>query len=213
MAADPNLESGAADRLIFFSDAVVAIAITLLALELPVPTGATTSALWSSVGDHSGEYLAFLISFIVISVLWGRHHHVMRYVERSDARLRTLNMLWLLTIVLNPFATKLLTTEGPGTVGAHALRYGFYALLQVLASVTFVAMVHHLFSHHLQAADTPPSVETDSNWNAAGVIVGFGLSIPVFFATTYGWLLWIAGPVVVGNIARRRTGRRTHTRL
>jgi hypothetical protein len=41
-----------------------------------------------------------LSSFIVIG---GHHHHVMRYAERSDARLRTLNMLWLLTIVLNPF--------------------------------------------------------------------------------------------------------------
>ena len=213
MAADPNLESGAADRLLFFSDAVVAIAITLLALELPVPTGATTSALWSSIGDHSGEYLAFLISFIVISVLWGRHHHVMRYVERSDARLRSLNMLWLLTIILNPFATKLLTTESHDTVGAHALRYGFYALLQVLASVTFLAMVRHMVSHHLQAPDTPARIVLDARWNAAGVIVGFGLSIPVFFATTYGWLLWIAGPVVVGEVSRRRTGRRSRLRL
>jgi uncharacterized membrane protein len=198
-------ESGAADRLIFFSDAVVAIAITLLALELPVPTGTTSSALWSSVRHDSSEYLAFLISFIVIAVIWGQHHHVMRYAERSDARLRTLNMLWLLTIILNPFATKLLTTEGHDTVGAHALRFGFYALLQVLASAAFVAMVRHLFAYGLQASETPPRIATDAYWQGAGVILGFGLSIPIFFATKEAWLLWIAGPFLAGRISERRT--------
>jgi uncharacterized membrane protein len=213
--ADPDLEleSGAADRLIFFSDAVVAIAITLLALELPVPTGATTSALWSSVRHHSGEYLAFLISFLVIAIAWGGHHHVMRYAERSDNRLRSFNMLWLFTIVLIPFATKLLTTEGHDTVGAHALRYGFYAVLQVLASATFVAMVHHLFSNGLQKANTPSRVAVDAYWQGAGVMVGFGLSIPIFFATTYGWLLWIAGPIAVAQISRHKLGRAPRRRL
>jgi uncharacterized membrane protein len=147
-----SFESGAADRLIFFSDAVVAIAITLLALELPVPTGTTVHALWASTRHESDHYLAFGISFIVIAQLWSQHHHVLRYVERSDARLRSLNMLWLATIVLNPFATKLLTFEGHDTLGAHALRYGFYALLQVLANATFLALVRHLFSAHLQVA-------------------------------------------------------------
>jgi uncharacterized membrane protein len=92
------------------------IAITLLALELPVPTGNTTAALWSSFRHEDGHYLAFLISFIVIAAAWSQHHHVMRFAERSDARLRTFNLLWLLTIILNPFATKLLTTEGHDTL-------------------------------------------------------------------------------------------------
>jgi uncharacterized membrane protein len=178
-----------------------------------VPTGATTSALWSSVGDHSGEYLAFLISFLVISVAWGGHHHVMRYAERSDNRLRSFNMLWLLTIVLIPFATKLLTTEGHDSLGAHALRYGFYAGLQVLASGTFIAMVHHLFSSGLQRADAPSRVAVDAYWQGAGVMLGFGLSIPVFFFTTYGWLLWIVGPVGVAQVSRHKLGRSARRRI
>jgi uncharacterized membrane protein len=199
-----QLESGAADRLIFFSDAVVAIAITLLALELPVPDGATTQEFWVSFRHNDDHYLAFLISFIVIAVAWSQHHHVMRYAERSDPRLRSLNMLWLLTIVLNPFATKLLTDEGHDTRATHALRYGFYSLLQVLASVAFVAMVHHMLTHGLQAANTPARIASDTNLRAAGVIVGFGLSIPLFFVTRLGWILWIVGPFAVGRIAKRR---------
>lgn len=65
-------EERATDRLIFFTDAVVAIAITLLALELPVPSGRNVSEFWRSVREHHDEYLAFLISFFVISASWSR---------------------------------------------------------------------------------------------------------------------------------------------
>jgi uncharacterized membrane protein len=198
-------ESGAADRLIFFSDAVVAIAITLLALELPVPAGRTTHDFWSSARRYDGHYLAFLISFVVIAAAWSQHHHVMRYAERSDDRLRTYNMLWLLTVILNPFATKLLTTEGNDSTATHALRWGFYALLQTLASASFVALVRHMMSRGLAAPDTPPRVPAGAYWQGAGVIVGFGLSIPVFFATPEAWVLWIAGPLLIGHLARRRS--------
>jgi uncharacterized membrane protein len=194
MSEDEALsESGAADRLIFFSDAVVAIAITLLALDLPVPTGTTVDELWSSVQDHKESYLAFVISFVVIAAMWSEHHHVFRYAARSDAWLRSLDMVWLLMVVLNPFATKLLTSEAPDTVGAHALRWGFYALLQILASVTFLAMVHHMMSHDLQAADTPSLLVSEAGWGSYGVLLGFGLSIPFF--------LWSGGHGFCGSLA------------
>src|SRR3954463_2152143 len=60
-----EVEILAAERLTAFSDAVVAIAITLLALGLPVPRGATNTELLRSAGDHLDDYLAFLISFAV----------------------------------------------------------------------------------------------------------------------------------------------------
>ena len=208
MAGDgATLESGAADRLIFFSDAVVAIAITLLALGLPVPTGGTAGALWSSTRHESSHYLAFLISFVVIAAAWSQHHHVLRYVERTDARLRTLNMAWLATVVLNPFATRFLTTEGHDTVAAHALRYGFYALLQVLASSTFLAIVRHMRTAGLQSRDTPARVARAATWRGAGLLAGFGLSIPAFFVTREAWVLWIAGPVLVAQLGRQRARR------
>jgi uncharacterized membrane protein len=199
-----DLESGEADRLIFFSDAVVAIAITLLALALPAPTGRTASALWDSVRRQDQHYLAFLISFVVIAAAWSRHHHVLRYAERSDSRLRSLNMLWLLTIVLNPFATNLLTSQSHDTIGAHALRFGFYAVMQVLANAAFFATVHHLFARGLQKPGTPARIATDAYAECLRVIAVFVLSIPLFLVTRDAWLLWIAGPLVLGQIARYR---------
>src|SRR4051794_8977616 len=77
----------AAERLTFFADAVIAIAITLLALELPTPLGSTNHELLESVGEHQGEYIAFLISFVVIGAHWSGHHRVFRHVESIGGRL------------------------------------------------------------------------------------------------------------------------------
>jgi uncharacterized membrane protein len=82
-----GIKARAVDRLIFFSDAVVAIAITLLAIDLPVPTGDTVSEFWSSVRHNAGHYAAFLISFLVIAAAWSHHHDIFRYARRMDSRL------------------------------------------------------------------------------------------------------------------------------
>jgi uncharacterized membrane protein len=201
-------ESRAVERLTIFSDAVVAIAITLLALDLPVPEGDTVSAFWSSVRRNDGHYAAFLISFLVIAAAWGNHHDLFRYARRFDPRLRTLNMAWLLTIVLVPFATRMLTTLGHSTLGAHALRFGFYALLQVLESGALLAMLRHMVAHGL-APGAPRSAVTGMARQCYVEMAGFGLSIPLFFVTTGAWLLWIAVPLLAGQVSRlRRRGSR-----
>jgi uncharacterized membrane protein len=201
-------EARGTDRLIFFSDAVVAIAITLLALELPVPAGRDVSEFWKSVRENVGHYLAFLISFMVIAASWGGHHRVFRAVERIDTPLRLINMFWLLTIVVNPLATKMLTTEDGDSRGAHALRYGFYALLQVLAGVALLAISHHLTNRHLRAEGLRSPAAAGREEELYGIILGFGLSIPVFFITPYGWVLWIAGPLLANRLYRPLRARR-----
>jgi len=156
-------ESRAVDRLTFFSDAVVAIAITLLAIDLPVPEGDTVSEFWSSIRHNDGHYAAFLISFAAIAVARGNHHDVFQYARRIDSRVRTFNTGWLLMIVLIPFAARLLTTRAPQTLDAHALRLGFYALLQVLACLALLAMLRHMISHR-QAPDAPPLAVDGVTW-------------------------------------------------
>jgi uncharacterized membrane protein len=182
----------AVDRLALFSDAVAAIAITLLAIDLPVPAGNTVSAFWASVQRNDGHYAAFLLSFAVIAVMWGNHHNIFRYLKRADGRLRAINTVWLLAIILNPFATKLLTSSGPETLDTESLQSGFYALVQVLESAAVLAMLQHIISHQ-QAPDAPRTALTDTAWRSGSVLLAFGLSIPVFFATHYAWVLWIVG--------------------
>ncbi|WP_052390459.1 TMEM175 family protein [Streptomyces sp. NRRL B-24484] len=203
-----KFEARAADRLVFFSDAVVAIAITLLALELPVPEGATVAAFRSAVREDLDHYTAFLISFVAIAAAWGQHNRAFRYTERTDERLRTVNACWLLTIVLNPFATKLLTTEGDDT-DTVGLRFGFYALLQFLAHASVIAMERRMTAQQLRDPDVPPEMIEAGDPVLYGLLLGFGLSVPLFFATQYAWVLWIVVPVTAGRISRHRTRKAT----
>jgi len=202
-----DYDARAADRLTLFSDAVVAIAITLLAIELPIPEGGTAPEFWASVRHDAGHYAAFLISFLVIAAAWRDHHDIFRYVRRVDSRLLTLNFGWLLMIVLNPFATRLLTAPGHPDLQTHALRFGFYALLQVLVSALMFAMVAHMLSRGL-APGIPRRVVTDIARQSFNLMLGFGLSIPVFFITTYAWVLWIVIPLLVSRWRHLR--RRSH---
>jgi uncharacterized membrane protein len=202
--SEVDAERRMVDRLIIFSDAVVAIAITLLAIDLPVPTGHSVSRFWASVRDNSGHYAAFLISFAAIAAAWSHHHDMFGYARTMDSRLRTLNFAWLFTIVLNPFATKLLTGQHNASLSVHALQFGFYALVQALNSAALLAILHHMVTHS-NAPGIPSAVVTTATWQTVGILVGFGLSIPVFFATRYGWALWFAGPLVVQQVYRARS--------
>jgi uncharacterized membrane protein len=197
-----RFESRATDRLLIFSDAVVAIAITLLALDLPVPTASTMTGFWSSLRHDDGRYVSFLISFGVIAAAWSHHQDVFRYVDRVDSRVRALDLCWLLLIVLIPFATKLLTVRGDGALGPHALRFGFYALLEVLTCAALLSMARYVTSHGLQATDAPSLARTHADWQTYGLMIGFGLSIPIFFVTPYAWALWFFVPLIVGQVRR-----------
>ncbi|PWU46057.1 DUF1211 domain-containing protein [Micromonospora globispora] len=200
--ADPDVRMVAAERLTFFADAVIAIAITLLALELPMPAGTTNAELLHSVAEHRGEYIAFVISFVVIGAHWDGHHRVFRYVTSLGGRLSRLSMYWLLMQVVTPFATKVLTGDG-----AFQVRFGFYAAVQAAAGLLFLLMVREIRRNHLYRLGTPPGMFTNAIVRT-GVLAGaFLVSIPMSFFTAYSYLCWIAMPVVtaiVMRILRRR---------
>jgi len=99
------------ERLVFFSDAVMAIAITLLAIELKLPEGELlrdSAGLAEHLLEMRGKFLGFLISFMVIGLYWVAHHWLFSYIRRYDVSLLWLNLLFLLGITFLPFATSLL---------------------------------------------------------------------------------------------------------
>jgi TMEM175 potassium channel family protein len=206
-AIDREIESAAAERLNFFSDAVVAIAITLLALGLPLPHGRTNAEVWQSLRGHSVAYLAFLVSFAVIGSHWSAHHRVFRYLARLGGSLRQWNMLWLLMMVITPFATRVLTGAG-----GFAVRFALYASVQVVAFLCFSQMVGQMARHRLLMRSTPPQVIVSARLRAVGMLSAFAISIPVAFATHWAYLCWIAPPAVArgARVLRARRAARRH---
>lgn len=190
----PKHQVASGERTIVFTDAVVAIAITLLALDLPLPTGTTSAELWRSAGEHSAEYRSFLISFLVIWALWSAHRQLFSHVTGGvDRWLSWMNGMWLLTIVVNPFATKILSP----TDDAFPLRFGFYALIICVSSLLFLLMNLRIQRAGLFRPGTPPGLLREMAWRSGILIFCFAASIPVAFFSQLAYLCWLAVPVLV----------------
>lgn len=109
------------DRVVFFSDAVFAIAITLLIVDLRVP-GAIHGAIDAGtvLSNSVLQILGFMVSFLVIGIFWLAHHTIFRYVEAFDRVLIVLNLLFLGIIAFLPYPTELLfnssTNQAPAVI-------------------------------------------------------------------------------------------------
>lgn len=98
------------ERIILFSDAVFAIAITLLVIEIKVPEfehAPTQHMLMEAMLEKLPDFIGFLISFVVIGQFWTNHHKLFGYIKDYNGGLLWLNLLMLLWIALMPFSTYL----------------------------------------------------------------------------------------------------------
>jgi uncharacterized membrane protein len=94
-------------RVEAFSDAVFAIAITLLVLEISVPESAFGD-LWHGIAGQWPSYLAFATSFITIGWIWVVHHGIFRRLQYANRRVMLINLLLLMAVSFLPFPTKLM---------------------------------------------------------------------------------------------------------
>jgi len=137
------------ERLIFFSDAVFAIAITLLVLDIRLPpgtSGATSQQLLRALMSLWPEYLAFFISFWVIGLSWVSHHRKFLYIRRIDSSLLALNLLMLMLIAFVPFPTAVMSGSTTWTATA------FYALTMILMCLSGLALWWYA-THHRRLVD------------------------------------------------------------
>ncbi|HEY43901.1 MAG TPA: DUF1211 domain-containing protein [Anaerolineae bacterium] len=135
----------ALERLVFFSDAVFAIAITILVLDIRLPNGADSASsreLLLSLASLWHKYLAFFISFWVIGLSWISHHRKFLYIQRVDNQLLTLNLLMLMMIAFIPFPTAVMSE----TVNFTAT--GFYALTMILACLSGLILWWYAARNH-----------------------------------------------------------------
>jgi uncharacterized membrane protein len=131
------------DRLEAFSDGVIAIAITLLVLNIHVPTPDATRSLADQLGRQWPEYVAYTVSFMTIGVIWINHHAMLRRLASADHATLVLNMVLLLTVGLLPFTTALMAVYVRQGHGQH-LAAAIYAGSFLVMAVAFFAMQRYL---------------------------------------------------------------------
>jgi uncharacterized membrane protein len=103
---EKNLEL---DRLVFFSDAIVAIAITLLALDLKIDKTTSGHLTFADLGESTHKFAAFFLSFFIIAAFWKVHHEFFHYIKKINNVLLWSNLAWLLFIVMLPFSSSLVS--------------------------------------------------------------------------------------------------------
>jgi TMEM175 potassium channel family protein len=192
------------ERAVFFSDAVIAIAMTLLALDLEVPRGESNAEIWRNLREHwHNSYFPFLLSFVVIASFWFSHHQFFGKLNRLAGRMIQLNMVFLLMMVLLPFVTRVLGTSGDFTIGP--------VLYAAVLSTTCFTMAAIGISAIRNDALRPGITDVrDMVIGIIGTGVVFLVSIPIaFWNVSVAEWSWLALSVLVHRIPRRWTRPRT----
>jgi uncharacterized membrane protein len=198
LAIAGNLEY---DRVLFFSDAVFAIAITLLVVDLRVPD----VVLNASHQLHADKYriLGFAISLLVIGLFWMGHHRLFRYITALDRPIIFLNILFLGTIAFLPYPTALLFASSTKQVAATV----FYAACVAGAGLVELAIwLYALRADGLVPASVSPALRRYVTAQILPTPVVFGLSIPVAFVAPgvapFTWILLVPIGRVLPRIMR-----------
>jgi uncharacterized membrane protein len=154
MPGRDNASVSETNRTEAFSDGVLAIAVTLLILDLRVPVRETLEgSLASALADRWPAYAAYLTSFLIIGIIWVNHHGVFELVGRVDRTALFLNLLLLMAVVAIPFTTSLMSEYL--LAGGHDARTAaiVYSAVMLAMSLTFSALYSHLARHPAQLAD------------------------------------------------------------
>jgi uncharacterized membrane protein len=190
-----------------FSDGVFAIAITLLVLDIGVPSGSEADLL-GAVIDQRQAYLAYLVSFATIGAVWLEHTVITEYLARANPALIRLNLLLLMVVSFLPFPTRLLG-EYAGADEAQRVAVTIYGLNLLLVSALVSLLWRYALRERLirpDAADVDVKmITTRLTPGLAGYVtmIAVGLFLPVLAVLGY---LAIAVYIIVpfGALRRRR---------
>ena len=198
------------DRFIFFTDAVVAVAITLLVLPLVDAAnniGQATSG--EFLVENATRILAFILSFAIIGRLWIAHHQFSEVITDYSVLTLWLNMAWMLTIVFLPVPTELISSEADD----FTITNGVY-VLTMLANMSIMLALRHVYLKN-------PSMMTPEGLirirqgilgmrvNIILLIIVLAVSVTVVSVGLYALALLLVGPPITRLIRNRGWRERT----
>lgn len=142
------------DRLVTFTDAIVAVAMTVLVLSIVDIRGTSEEMnVWQVINDNSSSIITFAFTFIVVAVMWNVHNRMFNSINGYDNTIFWLNVLWLISIVFLPWPSALYgegfgiastdAANGQGTGGAGLLYWANLAVISLTASLITTYVLKH----------------------------------------------------------------------
>jgi uncharacterized membrane protein len=208
VSAGPRGDLPGVDRLLALSDGVVAIAITLLVLQLNVPAPAalhhpdSASELASKLGKGTDQLVSYVISFYVIAQFWLVHHRVFRRITGQQEGLAWWNFAFLFTITIMPFTSDLL-----GKFSANPLAIDIFAANLLLATMATQLTVIYGTRKDLVTPETAQQTQVARYRVAASVLVIVASIVLAWVnpgAAKYCWLLLAVAPRFAESLSGRR---------
>ncbi len=193
-------------RLEAFSDGVFAIVISLLILNIRVPSASSTagSGLLSAIVNQWPAWVSFVVSFLLVGMGWINHHQLFRQIRQIDVPLLVLNIVLLMFMTVFPFTTALLAEYVRDADGQQVAAI-FYAAILALISLTYLLIwmyavrrqlvAGHVSRQMIRRATRRRLIGTLAYVMATGLgFVNAPLSIAVSFAVAGFYFLTSSGP-------------------
>jgi uncharacterized membrane protein len=196
------------DRLIFFSDAIFAIVMTLLILEIRAPDNVPSDVAATEVPNLVWalwpKFFSYVLSFLVIGTYWIAHHQTFRYVRSYDRTLLWLNLVFLLSISFIPFPTDLL-----GEYGELRFSVIVYAASLGMARLLLAVVWWYIVAGPIRTGDElDPGLARYHFFRSLAIPALFFLSIGISLvsvnAAVASWLLLFVADVVMWRLQQRR---------
>ena len=181
-------------RLEAFSDGVFAIVITLLILDVKVPVSAE-GHLGRELAHQWPQYAAYLVSFLIVGIIWLNHHATVQLLASADHTVQVLNLPLLLPVSVLPWPTAVLADYvREGTAGDQRVAVLLYGVISSLMAVGFQLLWRYLLRHdELRRPEASRAVLAVRNRRytiglgvyPAATLLGL-LSVPLFLALMFG---------------------------
>ncbi len=205
---EDSREAFQVERIAFFSDAVFAIAITLLVLEIKVPhvePGSGEAGALRALLGQGLNVVGFFLSFVVIGTYWIAHHRLFRWIKAYDRQLVWRDLWLLLAVSFIPFPTAFFSEYS-----AYRTSLVLYTVSLALVGLAQLGLVRHVQRHpELQTADAAPAL-AQIHRRSWGVPCMCGLAIALSLvsqiaARTSLFLIPLAVRLFEGGLRRRRS--------
>ena len=201
----PREDGVAFDRMVFFSDAVFAIALTLAAVEIGLPEVEgdpnSVSALWDAIVGKGPALVGYLVAFIWVAIYWRANHRFVLTLRGMDSRYVFATIVYLALIALLPVPAEML-----GEFWGNSLAVALFAVYASAVSAMEVVLILVALRGKLFVAPPDPPFARYLILGSISPTIVFLASIPMAFVSpTLALLWWLVGSLLAGwALSRRR---------